>query len=78
MSNTEIFHGKLTKVHNRLYSTTPSEWGLEPVCCKKRQTIVPDQLLVRGVGCEIVNFKLFNSIPFRPKVTVHKHQFSPS
>jgi hypothetical protein len=24
--------------------------GLEPVCCKKRQKIVPDQLLVCGVG----------------------------
>ena len=23
---------------------------LEPVCCKKRQKIVPDQLLVCGVG----------------------------
>ena len=26
--------------------------SLEPVCCKKRQKIVPDQLLVCGVGCK--------------------------
>ena len=28
----------------------PHIWKLEPVCCKKRQKIVPDQLLVWGVG----------------------------
>ena len=30
---------------------------LEPVCCKKRQKIVPDQLLVCGVGGTIKDLK---------------------
>ena len=33
-----------------LLSTLLIQFKLEPVCCKKRQKIVPDQLLVCGVG----------------------------
>ena len=37
---------KLWKASNGAYNW--GEW-LEPVCCKKRQKIIPDQLLVWGI-----------------------------
>ena len=33
--------------------------GLEPVCCKKLQKIVPDQLLFWGVGGPLKNLKFY-------------------
>ena len=41
----------LLKIQEKSSNPSPScDKFLEPVCCKKRQKIVPDQLLVWGVG----------------------------
>ena len=45
MLNSDKVPNKLVKIINKQVKIP-----LEPVCCKKRQKIVPDQLLVCGVG----------------------------
>ena len=48
--DTESIRSRFARFHERYFHMALlSNKSLEPVCCKKQQKKVPDQLLVRGI-----------------------------